>query len=61
MKIKCDRKNDGRGNAQGAEFQDETYGKGVRVATQKLHVQGRPPEYRCTVCGASHGHEAAVK
>lgn len=61
MKIKCNCKNDGRGNTQGAEFQDANYGNGIRVATQKLQVQGRPPEYRCTVCGVSHGHESAVK
>lgn len=61
MKIKCNCKNDGRGNTQGADYQNATYGVGIRVATQKLAVQGRAPEYRCTVCGTSHNHEAAVK
>jgi len=61
MNIKYNCKSDGRGNSQGAEFQDATYGKGIRVATQKLIVQGRPPEYRCTVCGSQHGPEAATK
>lgn len=44
-KIKC--------NCQGkaAEWQGKEYGKGVRIATPKLKVQGRTPEYTCTVCG----------
>ncbi|HEY4714818.1 MAG TPA: hypothetical protein VIH30_11340 [Aquirhabdus sp.] len=61
MKIKCNCKNDGRGNSKGAEFQNATYGDGVRIATQKLTVQGRAPEYRCTVCGANHSADAAIK
>lgn len=33
------------------EYQDNRYGKGVRVATPKKLSQGKPTEVKCTVCG----------
>ncbi len=38
------------------KFQDETYGKGVRVTTpvNKTIIQGKLTEVRCTVCGVIH-------
>lgn len=38
------------------EFQDQLYGKGVRVCTpvERTRVQGKLQEKRCTVCGTIH-------
>jgi hypothetical protein len=43
--LKCDCTADKHGNKQGAEHQDEVYGKGNR-----LHNHSEKG-YRCTVCG----------
>jgi hypothetical protein len=39
--LRCTCKND---------FQDKTYGAGVRVHNPLKTVNGKPQEYRCTVC-----------
>ena len=33
------------------KYQDEKYGKGMRVMNELKSKQGVPQEYRCTVCG----------
>lgn len=33
------------------EYQEVKYGNGNRLHTPKLVVQGKKPEYTCTVCG----------
>ena len=42
--CKCDR----RGGTESANFQDRTYGKGMRVFIHGL-IAGKA--YRCTICG----------
>lgn len=34
-----------------SEFQDKTYGKGIRLHIMKQKTKGRDPDYTCTVCG----------
>lgn len=36
------------------EYQDKTYGPGIRVANKKGKSKGTATEYRCTVCGNTH-------
>lgn len=50
-KIKCNCKHDGKGNEQGAKFQDGIYGEGVRIATTDIK---KPATHTCTVCGTKH-------
>ena len=49
--IKCNCRDDGKGNTQGVKFQEEKYGIGLRVGNEKLKVHGREQEYSCTICG----------
>jgi hypothetical protein len=37
-----------------SDFQDKTYGKGVRVANRTAKNYGESSDARCTVCGAVH-------
>jgi len=55
MILRCDCREDRRGNASAAQFQDELYGDGRRVHNQ---TAGKTqPSARCTVCGT----ERAIK
>lgn len=36
------------------EFQDNTHGKGKRVANHAPSKGAKPKRYRCTVCGKEH-------
>ena len=47
--IHCGCTTSKHGGSQGAKFQDERYGSGMRVATT-----GPKTESRCTVCGDMH-------
>ena len=51
-KVNCNCKHDGKGNTQGAEFQNSKYGNGIRVATES--TKNNDVVYTCTVCGAKH-------
>lgn len=50
MKIKCNCQGDKAGNSKAAKFQDEQYGKNVRIANPKLGNK----QATCTVCGTVH-------
>lgn len=50
-KIYCNCTHDGKGNTQGVEFQEQQYGKGIRIGNELPKVQGRTQEYQCTICG----------
>lgn len=45
MLVRCDCK---------SEFQDKTYGAGIRVANQVVTKSGTEKRGRCTICGKEH-------
>ena len=47
LKIHCGCHSDSRGNTNGAQFQDERYGNGMRL----VGTTNKDGEARCTVCG----------
>jgi hypothetical protein len=49
--IKCGCKADERGNKSGANYQDATYGEGIRVTNR---ANGKEGAFRCSVCGRDH-------
>jgi hypothetical protein len=49
MVLSCFRCRDS--DSKGAKFQDERYGKGLRVHNACAKSGAGPRNYRCTVCG----------
>lgn len=39
------------------EFQDQTYGQGMRVMNPAGKAGGEAKFYHCTVCGKEHGND----
>lgn len=42
-------------------YQDDTYGKGLRVANKVVTPPNSPAQFRCTVCGQVRSGDVAKK